>query len=74
MKCRLRLGGELLCAPKQLRHYHSPDELFWDDRRSSDSEVERIDVEIATDPKKADKMEEMTANEMAVDGYYLVEV
>ena len=25
--CSPLLGGELLCAPKQLRHYHSPDEL-----------------------------------------------
>ena len=27
--CSPRLGGELLCAPKQLRHYHSPNELAW---------------------------------------------
>ena len=27
VRCSPRLGGELLCAPKQLRHYHSPDEL-----------------------------------------------
>ena len=26
VRCSPRLGGELLCAPKQLRHYHSPDE------------------------------------------------
>ena len=27
VRCSPRLGGELLCAPKQLRHYHSPDDL-----------------------------------------------
>ena len=27
VRCSPHLGGELLCAPKQLRHYHSPDEL-----------------------------------------------
>ena len=27
VRCSPRLGGELLCAPKHLRHYHSPDEL-----------------------------------------------
>ena len=27
------LGGELLCAPKRLRHYHSPDEVSWDEWR-----------------------------------------
>ena len=27
VRCSPRLGGELLCAPKQLRHYHSPDNL-----------------------------------------------
>ena len=67
-----RLGGELLCAPKQLRHYHSPDDLSWDEWRLSDSEVERIDLENVASPEEADKLEEMTANEMAVDGYYVV--
>ena len=51
------LGGELLCAPKQLRHYHSPDELSWDDRRLSDREVERIDLENAANPEEADEVE-----------------
>ena len=71
-RCSPRLGGELLCAPKQLRHYHSPDELSWDDWRLSDREVERIDVENAANLKGADELEEMTADEMAVDGYYVV--
>ena len=65
-------GGELLCAPKQLRHYHSPDDLSWDEWRLSDSEIERIDLENAASPEEADELEEMTADEMAVDGYYVV--
>ena len=69
---RCSLGGELLCAPKQLRHYHSPDDLCWDEWRLSDSEVERIDLENAASPEGADELEEMTADEMAVDGYYVV--
>ena len=72
VRCSQRLGVELLCAPKQLRHYHSPDDLFWNEWRLSDSEVERIDLENAASPKKADELEEMTADEMAVDGYYVV--
>ena len=31
VRCSPRLGAQLLCAPKQLRHYHSPDELSWDE-------------------------------------------
>ena len=62
----------MLCAPKQLRHYHSPDELSWDEWRPSDREVERIDLANAANPEKADELEEMTADEMAVDGYYVV--
>ena len=27
VRCSPRLGGELLCAPEQLIHYHSPEEL-----------------------------------------------
>ena len=72
MKCSLRLGGELLCAPKQLRHYHSPDELSWNEWRLSDREVERIDPQNPANPEEADELEEMTANEMAVDRYYVV--
>ena len=72
VRCSPRLGGELLCEPKQLRHYHSPDELSWDEWRLSDREVERIDLEKAANPDEADELEEMTADEMAVDGYYVV--
>ena len=72
VRCSPRPGGELLCAPKQLRHYHSPDKLSSDDWRLSDSEVERIDLENAASPEEADELEEMTAKEMAVDGYYVV--
>ena len=72
VRCSPHVGGELLCAPKQLRHYHSPDSLSWDEWRLSDSEVERVDPENAASPQGADEMEEMTADEMAVDGYYVV--
>ena len=69
MRCSPRLGEELLCAPKQLRHYHLPDELSWNEWRMSDRKVERIDLENAANPEEADELEEMTADEMAVDGY-----
>ena len=72
VRCSPRLGGELLCVPKQLRHYHSPDNLSWDEPSLSDSEVERIDLENAASPGEADELEKMAANEMAVDGYYVV--
>ena len=72
VRCSPRLGGELLCAPKELRHYHSPDDFSWDEWRLSNSEVERIDLENAASPEEANKLEEMTANQMAVDGYYVV--
>ena len=69
MRCSPRLSVELLCAPKQLRHYHSPNELSWDEWRLSGREVERIDLENAANPEEADELEEMTADEMAVNGY-----
>ena len=70
--CSPRLGGELLCAPKQLRHYHSPDDLSRDEWRLSDIEVERIDLENAASPEEVDELEEMTADEMAADGSYVL--
>ena len=71
VRCSRRLGGGLLCAPKQLRHYHSPDDLSWHEWHLSESEVERIGLENAASPEEADKLEEMIADEMAVDGYYV---
>ena len=68
VRCSPRLGGELLCAPKELRQYHSPDDLSWREWRLSDSEVECIDLENAASPEEADELEELTADEMAVDG------
>ena len=72
VRCSPRLGGDLLCTPKQLRHYHSPDNFCWDEWRLSNSEVERIDLENAARPEEADELEEMPADEMAVDGHYVV--
>ena len=37
-RCSSRLGGELLCAPKELRPYHSPYVLSRDERRLSDKD------------------------------------
>ena len=72
MRCSPRMGGELLFAPKQLRHYHSPDNMAWDEWRISDKEVEKIDLKNTASAEEADDLEEMTADEMAVDGYYVV--
>ena len=72
VRCSPRLGAELLSAPKQLRHYQAPDELSWDVWRLSDGEFERINAETAVNPEEADKLKGMTADEMAVDGYYVV--
>ena len=63
---------ELLYAPKQLEHYHSPDNLSGDEWRLSDKEVRKIDLQKAASPEEADELEEMTAKEMAVDGYHVV--
>ena len=55
-----------------MRHYHSRDDLSWDRWRLSDSEGERIDPENTASQEEADKLEQMTADEMALDGYYVV--
>ena len=38
----------------------------------SDKEVEKIDLQNAVSPEEANEMEEMTTEEMALDGYYVV--
>ena len=51
-----RLGGELLCAPKKVKHYHSPDEPSWDEWCLSDREVECIGLENSANPEEADEL------------------
>ena len=53
-------------------HYHSPDDLSWDGWHLSNSEVGCIDLENSASPEAADELGGMTADEMAVDGYYMV--
>ena len=72
VRCSPRLGGELLVAPKQWRHYQSRDNMCWDEWRLTDKEFERIDLENAAQPEETHKLEEMTADEMAGNGYYVV--
>ena len=72
MTCSPHLGGELLCAPKLLRHYHSPDEQSWDEWCLSDREVERIDLENAANAEEAHELKEITVHQMVVNGYYVV--
>ena len=62
VKCSPRLGDELLCAPKPLRHYHSPDDLSWDEWRLSNKEIGKIDLQNAASPEEANKLEEMLPN------------
>ena len=61
VRCSPCLHGELLCAPNHLRHYHSPDNLSWDEWRLRDKEVEKVDLQNAASPEEADELEEMTA-------------
>ena len=48
VRCSPRLGGELLFAPKQLRHYHSRDDLSCDEWRLRYKEVKKIDLQNAS--------------------------
>ena len=66
------MSKEASRAPEDTYLPTSPDDLSWDEWRLSDSEIERIDLENAASPEEADELEEMTADEMAVDGYYVV--
>ena len=72
VRCSPRLGGDLLCAPNSSGTITPLTICLGMSRRLSDSEVERIDLGNAASPEEADELEEMTADEMAVDGYYVV--
>ena len=55
-----------------MNHYHSADELSWDEWWLSDRVVGKIDLQNAASLEETDKLEEMTPEETAVDGYYVV--
>ena len=46
--------------------------MYCDEWCLTDKEVERINLENAANPEEADEVEEVTADEMAVKGYYVV--
>ena len=56
----------------RLIHYQFPDEMSWDDWGLSHRQVGRIDLENTASPEEADGLEEMTSDEMAVNGYCVV--
>ena len=70
------LSASLIQLEYASKHWKSTfsysNDLSWDEWRLSDSEVERIDLENAASPEEADELEEMTADKMAVNGYYVV--
>ena len=75
VRCSSRLGRTLLCAPKQLLHFHDPEVFESDKWELKDAEVAALDQERAAEPAELEDipMEEMTKEEMEKDGYYNVQ-
>ena len=74
-RCSPGLGGTLLCAPKQLRHFHDPEDFESYEEELKDEEVVALDQERAGEPAglQDTPMEEMTKEEMEKGRYYNIQ-
>ena len=74
VRCSPRLGGTLLCAPKQLRHFHDPEDFESDEGGLKDEGVAALGQERASNSAELEDipMEEMKKEEMEKVGYYNV--
>ena len=75
VRCSPRLGGSLVCAAQQLKHYYDPDDLCGEEWELNDEEIAALDLQGAADPMEVeDALPDMDEAEMAQEGYYLVKL
>ena len=73
VRCSPRLGGTLVCAAQQLKRYYDPEDLCGEEWELNDDEIAALDLQGAASPMKVEgQLEDMNAEEMAKEGFYLV--
>ena len=74
VRCSLRLGGNLVCAAQPLKHYYDPEHLSVEEWEPNDEEIAALDLQGAASPMAFEgELPDMNAEEMANEGFYLVE-
>ena len=73
VRCSPRLGGTLVCAVQQLKHYYNPEDLCGEEWELKEEEIAGLDLQSAASPMEVEgELPDMNAEEMAKEGFYLV--
>ena len=68
-----RLGGTLVCAAQQLKHYYDPKDLCQGERLLNDVQMAALDPQGAASAIEVEgELLDMNAEDMAKEGFYLV--
>ena len=74
VRCSHRLGGTLVCAAQQFKHYYDPEDLCGEEWELKDEEIAALDLHGAASPMQLEgELPDMNAEDMAKEGFYLVE-
>ena len=70
VQCSPRLGGTLVCAAQQLKHYYDPEDLYGEEWELNDEEIAALDLQGAASPMEVEEaLRDMDAKEMAKEGF-----
>ena len=73
VRCSPRLGGTLVCAAPQLKHYSDPEDPCGEEWELNDEQIAALDLQDAASPMEVEgELPVMNAEEMAKEGFYLV--
>ena len=73
VRCSPRLGGTLVCAAQQLKHYYDPKDLGGEEWELNNEEIAALDPHRAASPMEVEgELPDMNAEEIAKEGLYLV--
>ena len=73
VRCSPGLGGTLVCAAQQLRHWYDPEDLCGEEWKLNDDEIAALTLHGAASPMKVERqLSDRNAEEMAKEGFYKV--
>ena len=73
VRCSPRLGRTLVCAAQHLKRCYDPEDLCGEEWELNDEEIAALALQGAASPMEVEvELPDMNAEEMAKDGFYLV--
>ena len=73
VRCSRPLGGTLVCDAQNLKRYYDLEDLCGEEWELNDEEIAALDLQGAASPLEVEgDLPDMTAEEMAKEGFYLV--